>query len=192
MTGYVTDLAGYVTNLEAELAEAQAEVARLREDAEASDELWQLQAKILDEVAVALKGPQPRNGLHDLSDLGEWARSAAHGGEARMLNRYHARAKVAEKALAERDAEIDRLRALLPREPRVWFEGDDVPAGVWTYRVEKEWRDEEDAIEMLDPDEPCGNGNLGPLVEIVLPADIDGIVERARRERDAAAEDGVA
>lgn len=82
-------------------------------------------------------------------------------------------------------AEIARLRALLPREPRVWFDGDEVPAGVWTYRVEMEWRDPEDAIEMLDPDEPCGNGNLGPLLEIVLPADIAGIVERARKEREA-------
>lgn len=88
-----------------ELANLEAENARLREDGEASDALWQMQAKILDEVAVALKGPHPKNGHHDLSDLGEWARSAAHGGEARMLNRYHARAKAA-------DAENARLRGV--------------------------------------------------------------------------------
>ena len=53
-----------------------AEVERLRGDVAESDDLWQTQARILDEVAVALKGPHPKMGLHDLSDLGEWARTA--------------------------------------------------------------------------------------------------------------------
>lgn len=68
-----------------------------------------------------------------------------------------------------------------PRKPRVFFDGDTVPAGVWTYRVEKAGSDE--AIEMLDTYEGCANGNLGPLLEIVIPDDADQVILTAARER---------
>lgn len=74
---------------------------------------------------------------------------------------------------------------LVVRAPRVWFDGDDVPAGVFTLQADED-PDDEDAITMLGVDgESCGNGNLGPLVEIVLPEDVDGIVAAAEQARAA-------
>lgn len=68
-------------------------------------------------------------------------------------------------------------------DPRVWFDGDDVPAGTWVFVVDED--DPEEQVTRLDAYEPCRNGNFGPLIEIVLPDDVDGIVERARAARAA-------
>jgi len=66
-------------------------------------------------------------------------------------------------------------------DPRVWFDGDTVPAGVWVIEIDEE--DPEHRVTQLDAYEPCRNGNLGPLVELAIPDDLDGIVERARAAR---------
>lgn len=46
--------------------------------------------------------------------------------------------------------------------PRVWFNGDDVPAGAWVLLDTGEVRQLEEHV-------ACRNGNHGPLVEVVLP-----------------------
>lgn len=51
--------------------------------------------------------------------------------------------------------------------PRVWFDGDTVPAGTWVFVVDED--DPEHQVTQLDAYEDCRNGNLGPLVEVVLP-----------------------
>lgn len=60
-------------------------------------------------------------------------------------------------------------------EPRVFFNGDSVPAGVFVMDQNGEVHPDVDESE-----EDWDNGNLGPLVEILL--DYDAEVERARRE----------
>lgn len=69
------------------------------------------------------------------------------------------------------------------RAPRVWLNGDTVPVGTWVYVLDED--DPEDRITQLDAYEDCRNGNLGPLVEILLP-DEETVValveaEKARR-----------
>lgn len=61
-------------------------------------------------------------------------------------------------------------------EPRVWFNGDEVPGGVWVL-------DEDGEIRQLDEDESTVNGNLGALVEVIPPdwsSVVDGALETAR------------
>jgi len=59
--------------------------------------------------------------------------------------------------------------------PRVWFNGDDVPGGVWVLN----WRDE---VVQLDEIVTTRNGNLGPLVEVPLP-DYETLVRESRAAR---------
>jgi hypothetical protein len=51
--------------------------------------------------------------------------------------------------------------------PRVWLDGEIVPPGTWVHVVEE--GDPERKVRQLDAYEPCRNGNLGPLIEIMLP-----------------------
>ena len=69
------------------------------------------------------------------------------------------------------------------REPRVWFDGDVVPAGVWVYILHEE--EPEDAVYLFDAGEPCRNCGLGPLVEVFVPSrdELDAIVTRAAAAR---------
>lgn len=64
--------------------------------------------------------------------------------------------------------------------PRVWFDGDTVPAGTWVFVVDED--DPENQVTQLDAYEDCRNGNLGPLVEIVLP-DVDAALAAAEETR---------
>jgi len=72
------------------------------------------------------------------------------------------------------------------QQPRVWFDGDDVPAGTWVLVYDED--DPEERLCQLDAYEDCGNGNLGPLVEIVLPDadDLEQIVAEAAEARGIA------
>jgi hypothetical protein len=67
--------------------------------------------------------------------------------------------------------------------PRVWLDGDDVPAGTWVYVLDED--DPEERVHQLDAYEDCRNGNLGPLVEIPLPDEGEAVAlaeaEEARR-----------
>jgi hypothetical protein len=69
------------------------------------------------------------------------------------------------------------------RRPRVWLDGDTVPAGTWVLVVDED--DPEERVHQLDAYEDCRNGNLGPLVEILLPDEGEAVAlaeaEEARR-----------
>lgn len=71
------------------------------------------------------------------------------------------------------------------RKPRVWLDGDTVPAGTWVYVLDED--DPEYKVTQLDAYEDCRNGNLGPLVEIPLPDEETAVdlvtAERIRRGR---------
>lgn len=97
----------------------------------------------------------------------------------------------AEGSASEFVADLRRrgvLRALPKddcRTPRVWLDGDMVPAGTWVYVLDED--DPEEKVQQLDADEDCGNGNLGPLVEILLPDEESAVdlvtAEQIRRGR---------
>jgi hypothetical protein len=70
-----------------------------------------------------------------------------------------------------------------PPAPRVWFDGDQIPAATWVYKADGDCVEPDDRIEMLDAYESVTNGNHGPLVEVVLP-DVAAIVEAAEATRD--------
>ena len=63
------------------------------------------------------------------------------------------------------------------RRPRVWFDGDTIPAGVRVIAEDGDVHPDPD-----DMDEEWENGNLGPLVEFTV--DYDAEVAHARRERE--------
>lgn len=67
--------------------------------------------------------------------------------------------------------------------PRVWLDGDTVPAGTWVYVIDED--DPEEKVHQLDAYEDCRNGNLGPLVEILMPDEDTAVAlvkaEEARR-----------
>lgn len=67
-----------------------------------------------------------------------------------------------------------------PARPRVFFNGDEVPAGVRVIAEDGEVYPDADDMEM-----EWVNGNLGPLVELIV--DYDTEVARARRDREGVA-----
>lgn len=66
------------------------------------------------------------------------------------------------------------------RRPRVWFDGDTVPAGVQVMAEDGTVHPDP----LMDPDDEEWTNRTGPVVEIVL--DYDAEVARARRERNEA------
>lgn len=58
-------------------AELQGQIKVLTDEEIASDDLRRRMSDILSRVAVALKGPNPKNGLHSWHDLGEVAEARA-------------------------------------------------------------------------------------------------------------------
>lgn len=65
-----------------------------QDSAHDSDLLWQMQAKILDRVCVALKGPHPPMGRHSLHDLGELTEQLRDRADERLARLHLAKAVI--------------------------------------------------------------------------------------------------